>query len=107
MLKPVFAIISALVAKLSHLNSDRRVIRNHGPAFPCCDLFVGIKSKDPNVSENPHLTALVFSAHGFTGILDDVETVASGDVEYARKVRRTSKRVHDNDGACSRSDGRF
>src|SRR5580700_7035055 len=107
MLKPLIGTVATLIAKFSHLASEFRAIGDHSPAFPCCDLFVGIKSKDPGVPEHPHFSALIFSSNGLTGILDNVETVPSGDVQYARKVRRTSKSVHDNDGACSRSDGRF
>src|SRR5260370_2928557 len=102
MLKPLFGTISALVAKFSDLDSDFRAIRDHGPAFPGRDLFVGIKGKDSGIPEHPHFSALIFSPNGFTGILDDIQPVPPGDVQYARKVRRTSKSVHYDHGASPR-----
>src|SRR5450631_3412783 len=103
MLKPIVALIAALVAKSPDAPGKRLVARNDDPAFAGSDLLVGVKREDAGVAHGTNPTAAVLCPDGLAGILNHQQPVPLGDFENGRHLRRNSERM---DGKNSPRPGR-
>jgi hypothetical protein len=107
MLKPVVALIAALVAKSPHASGKRLMARNDHPAFPGGDLLVRVKREHAGVAHGTSSTAAVFRPDGLAGILDHQQPVPLGDIENRCHLCRNSECMDGKDGSRPARDSFF
>src|SRR5450631_383424 len=107
MLKPIVALIAALVAKSPDAPGKRLVARNDDPAFAGSDLLVGVKREDAGASHGTNSTAAVLCPDGLAGILNHQQPAPLRDLENGRHLRRNAERMDGKNSPRPGRDGFF
>src|SRR5258707_6046114 len=94
MLKPIVALIAALVTKSPDAPGKRLIARNHDPALAGSDLLVRVEGEDAGVSHGTNSMAAVLCTDGLTGILNHQQAMSFGDSENGRHLCRNPERMN-------------
>src|SRR5690348_14489961 len=92
--------IPADAVKAQHAYTLRqlRILRGEHAAFPCADVFRGIKAETSHVAKRAHLAAKVGSSESMRGIFDYRHAELAGTRVNLIHVAWMACIVHGNDG---------